>query len=315
MDDKDILFIGTAIVDSIIKGFDPEPVSVTGYRADSCSLNVGGEAVNGSIAAAKLGMKPAILCHLGRDAAGDMIGKELEKQGVDTRLIIRSDGRATPVTTMFVKSDGSRKSITNKAHKYNFHPERYLEALEGAKAVVLGSLFRAPFDDPKVVRTIAEEAKKNGALVFADTKLQNFSDLTLDDFRDSLGMIDYITPNEDEGWAYTGEDDPEKMADAFLSAGARNVIIKLGEKGCFFRNSEESVYLPAYDIDAADACGAGDTFLAGFASEILKGSTVKDALSFANACAAVCCTMVGACTALRGRDQVMKFMAENREKR
>ena len=50
----DLICIGTALVDSIIRGFDPEPVSAAGYRAASCSLNVGGEAVNEAIAAAKL---------------------------------------------------------------------------------------------------------------------------------------------------------------------------------------------------------------------------------------------------------------------
>ena len=69
MNTYDIVFIGTALVDSIIKGFDPNPISVTGYRAESGSLNVGGESVNGAIAAAKLGMKTAILCPLGNDAA------------------------------------------------------------------------------------------------------------------------------------------------------------------------------------------------------------------------------------------------------
>ena len=69
----DIVCIGTALVDSIIKGFDKTPVSASGYRADSCSLNAGGEAVNESVTAAKLGMKTGILCHLGRDGAGDMV--------------------------------------------------------------------------------------------------------------------------------------------------------------------------------------------------------------------------------------------------
>ena len=52
MNDMDIVFIGSAILDSIIKGFDPKPVSSAGYRAESGTLNAGGEAVNGSIAAA-----------------------------------------------------------------------------------------------------------------------------------------------------------------------------------------------------------------------------------------------------------------------
>ena len=61
----DIICIGMALVDSIIRGFDPEPVSASGYRAESGSLNVGGEAVNEAMAAAKLGMKTGILCSLG----------------------------------------------------------------------------------------------------------------------------------------------------------------------------------------------------------------------------------------------------------
>ena len=42
----DIVFIGMAIMDVIIKGFDPEPVSVTGYRAESAALNYGGETIS-----------------------------------------------------------------------------------------------------------------------------------------------------------------------------------------------------------------------------------------------------------------------------
>jgi len=305
---SDIVFIGTAIVDVIIKGFEPEPVSVTGYRADSCSLNAGGEAVNGSIAAAKLGARTAILCHLGNDAAGHMIEAELEQQNVDVRYIVHSDEHATPVTTMFVAGDGSRKSITNSAHRYSFHPERHMKSLTGAKAIVLGSLFRAPFDDPQVIKAVAGYAHANGMTVFADTKLPNFTKMSLDAIADSLPLIDYITPNEDEGRFYTGEDEPERMADILLKKGARNVIIKLGGKGCLFRNNEGSIRLPAYPIDAVDATGAGDNFLAGFASALLRGSKIEEALVFANACGAVCSTAVGAGTALQSREQILDFI-------
>ena len=308
MHTADIVYIGTAIIDAIIKGFDPEPISVTGYRAESCSLNIGGEAVNGAIASAKLGTSTAILCHLGKDAAGNLIEGELKKQNVDVSHIVHSEEHATPITTMFVTEDGSRKSITNTAHRYGFHPEQYMQAIAGAKAVVCGSLFRAPFDDPDVIRTVTETAKRNGMLVFADTKLPNFAKLALDDIQDSLPMIDYITPNEDEGRYYTGETEPEKMADVFLAKGVGNVIIKLGSKGCFFKNHEESIYLPAYDIDAVDATGAGDNFLAGFASEILRGCKGREALVFANACGAICSTGVGAGTTLQNREQVLHFL-------
>ena len=308
MNDPDIVFIGSAILDSIIKGFDPKPVSSAGYRAESGTLNAGGEAVNGSIAAAKLGLKAAILCSLGNDGAGDIIAEDLERSGVDTGRIVRSDERPTPVTTIFVAEDGERKSITNSAHKNNFHPERYEASFTDAKAIVLGSLFRAPFNDVQVVRSVVKAAAENGVLVFADTKLPNFTVLSLVDIAESLPHIDYITPNEAEARFFTHEEEPEKMADVFLDKGVKNVIIKLGGKGCFFKNSKESIYMPAFEIDAVDATGAGDNFLAGFASEIIRGSSVRDALAFACACGAICSTDVGSGTALIDRQQVLDFM-------
>jgi sugar/nucleoside kinase (ribokinase family) len=102
------------------------------------------------------------------------------------------------------------------------------------------------------------------------------------------------------------------MADVFLEKGVKNVIIKLGGRGCLLKNSSESVMLPAHSIDVVDATGAGDNFMAGFVSELLRGSSVKDALAFANACGAICATAVGTGTALRGREQVLAMLGDQR---
>ena len=99
--------------------------------------------------------------------------------------------------------------------------------------------------------------------------------------------MDYITPNEDEARYYSGKDSPEEMADVFLGFGAKNVVIKLGGKGCYFKNAETSIHLPACAVKAVDATGAGDNFAAGLACEILRGSSMTDALRFANACGGV----------------------------
>ena len=307
----DVLCIGIALVDSIIRGFDPEPVSASGYRAGSGTLAAGGEAVNQSAAAARLGMKAGILCALGDDAAGDLVVSCLEKAGVSTDRVIRLADHPTPVTTMFVRENGERKSITNLAHRHNFHPERYVSSLAGTRAVILGSLFRAPFDDPGIISAVVRGARYAGAVVFADTKLPNFRVLSLEDLKDALPLIDYITPNEDEARYYTGKETPEEMAEVFLRYGVRNVIVKMGGKGCFFRNAETELRLPALPVRAVDSTGAGDCFIAGFASEILRGSTDEEALRFANACGAICATAVGAGTALKSRDQVIRFLSED----
>ncbi len=303
----DVICAGMALVDSIIRGFDPEPVSASGYRAESGTLAVGGEAVNAAMAAAKLGLGTGIFCALGDDPAGDMIRSALEKCGVDTGRIVRTE--QTPVTTLFVHGDGSRKSVTNRAHLLPFRPEQTPERFTGAKALILGSLFRAPFDDPEAVYSVVKTAKEAGEAVFADTKLPNFKPLQLNDLKESLPYIDCITPNEDEAKYFTGQETPEEMADVFLAAGVKSVIIKLGPEGCCWKNTAgESLRLPGLPVKAVDATGAGDNFLAGFVSEILRGKTAAEALRFANACGALCTTRTGAAAALQSRGQVLEWM-------
>ena len=308
----DVICIGMALADLIIRGFDPTPVSASGYVAESASLNPGGEAVNEAVAAAKLGMKTGIFCALGNDPAGEIVRSELRKNGVDTRSVVGSP--ATPVTVMFVRADGTRKSITNQAHRFNFHPEKEPDLFTDARAVILGSLFRAPFDDPAVIHAVVSAAKAGGQLVLADTKLPNFRFLTLEDIRDSLPLIDWITPNEDEARHFTGKEEPEEMADVFLEYGVKNVVVKLGSRGCLLKNRETVLRLPPEEIEAVDATGAGDNFAAGLVSEILRGAAPEEALRFANACGAICTTAVGAGTALKNREQVLRLIGRTEEK-
>lgn len=307
MEKLDIICIGTALIDSILQGFDPKPVSSSGYLAGSGELHAGGEAVNESVTLAKLGMKAGILCYLGEDDAGFLVEKALKENGVDTSLICRETEHSTPITTMFVREDGGRMSVTNRSHSYNFHPETQMDRLH-ADALSLCSLFRAPFDDPDVIRSTVTAAKEKSMLIFADTKIPNFHPLTLEDIKDSLPFIDYMMPNEDEGRYYTGKYEPEEMADVLLGHGVRNVIIKLGDQGCFFKNEKEVCRLNALPVKAVDSTGAGDNFIAGFSSEILRGSSQREALLFANACGAVCTTGVGGISALRDRRQILSLL-------
>lgn len=283
-------------------------MSASGYRAESAVLNVGGEAVNAAMAAAKLGLKTGIVCALGEDAAGDLVRAALKRAGVNIEHI--AAGPATPVTTLFIRGDGSRRSVTNPSHRFNFHPEKNPAAFTGARALLLGSLFRPPFDDPGIVYSVVKAAKEAGQIVIADTKLPYDRSLKAEDLRDSFPMIDYLTPNEDEARDLTGTEDAEKTADDLLALGVRHVIVKLGGGGVCMKSGGKTVRLPAYAVDAVDSTGAGDNFSAGFISELLMGKSPEEALSFANACGAVCVTALGAGTALKNREQVLKFMEE-----
>ena len=305
-----LLCIGSALVDSIIKGFNSTPTSAAGYTAVSGSLNVGGEAVNEAVIASRLGIDTSIMCHIGNDSAGRIILDTLSEAGINTDPVVFSMCEPTPITTMFVNDDGTRKSITNLAHKYNFHPEQYLDGNRFYDAISIGSLFRAPFDSPDVVYSVMKAASHSSKYVLADTKLPNFKIMNLSDIAEALHFIDYIFPNEDEAKYYTGKNKPDEMADVFLSYGIKNVVIKLGSNGCYYKNNDQEKRINAYNIDAIDATGAGDSFISGFISEKMQGSSDLEALEFANACGAICSTAVGATTALKTRAQVVAFMKE-----
>ena len=61
-----------------------------------------------------------------------------------------------------------------------------------------------------------------------------------------------------------------------------------------------------------DATGAGDNFLAGFISELMRGRSDSEALAFANACGAICATEVGSGAALKSREQVNELLGKQR---
>ena len=94
----------------------------------------------------------------------------------------------------------------------------------------------------------------------------------------------------------------------------KNVVVKLGSRGCLLKNRETVLRLPPEEIEAVDATGAGDNFAAGLVSEILRGAAPEEALRFANACGAICTTAVGAGTALKNREQVLRLIGRTEEK-
>ena len=101
------------------------------------------------------------------------------------------------------------------------------------------------------------------------------------------------------------------MADVFLRCGVKNIIIKLGSRGCLLKNRKTVIRLPALPVHAVDATGAGDSLAAGFVSELLRGASQEEALRFGNACGALCTTAIGAGTALKNRDQVLRALKDN----
>ena len=115
--------------------------------------------------------------------------------------------------------------------------------------------------------------------------------------------IDFFTPNETEAEFYTGikianEQDAKKAANKLIKLGIKKAIITLGEKGLYYSDGKENIYLKASRVKAVDTTGAGDAFNGGLAYGLSKGKTINECLELANKVAGLSTTKLGAGNAM-----------------
>ena len=80
-----------------------------------------------------------------------------------------------------------------------------------------------------------------------------------------LTDADAFLPSRKEARQLHGTDDPEAAARAFVEAGPRAVVIKLGPEGSVVCGPDRvPVHVPAVPANVVDPTGAGDTYCGGF---------------------------------------------------
>ena len=221
-------------------------------------------------------------------------------------------GLQSVVADIIVENDGSRSSINAESIRLQ---DRHIgpSAIHDTRVVSLASMFRAPLDDPAANAALAAAAKQAGAILCVDTKIPVFRRITLEEMKDTLALTDYIFPNETEasyfsGISLTGSETPEDysaMADAFLAVGVRNVIIKAGTRGCFYKGEQGCFMEPALSVEpVVDTTGAGDNFVSGFIAGLLEGNPVRECCRFGTSCSALSIQAAGAAAGVRSREQV-----------
>ena len=117
--------------------------------------------------------------------------------------------------------------------------------------------------------------------------------------KDYYSNIDYFTPNETEAEFYTGvkisnQQDAKKAADKLINLGIKKIIITLGEKGLFYSDGKEEIYLKASNVKAVDTTGAGDAFNGALAFSLSKEKPIKECLELANKVAGLSTLKLGA---------------------
>ena len=269
---------------------------------DSYSIGPGGKGCNQAIAIAKLGGKVNFISKLGKDDYGDLALKTLKENYINFSSIIRSSDLQTGVAGIMLNKENGKNAInviTGAPSTLTISEiEKYIDTIKNSK------IFLTQLEVPKDVTLYClKAAKENNVITILNpapaAKISN----------EFYNYIDYFTPNETEAEFYTGikisnEKEAKEASIKLLNLGLKKVIITLGEKGLFYSDGIEDIYLKAKSLKDIDTTGAGDAFNGGLAYALSVNKSIKDALNFANEVAGLSTLKLGAGNAMPSLEEL-----------
>jgi sugar/nucleoside kinase (ribokinase family) len=281
--DLDLLVIGDCNPDLVLFGEDVEPTFGQVERTiDEARLEIGGSATLTACAAARLGLRTALVSVVGDDVFGRFMLDSLDERGVQTRWCTVDAGAPTGLTVVLTRPDGDRAMLTAPGTLATIGAAHVpADALRAARHVHVGGYFLLPALQPALAE-IFGAARAAGTSTSLDTGWDP-SEGWDGELAAVLAQTDWFFPNAQEARLVAGVSDLE-AATARLAAGGRGVVTKLGDEGALARRGDELVRAAALQVDVVDTVGAGDCFASGFLAGCQQGMTLERSLALACAC-------------------------------
>ena len=269
----------------------------------------GGKGANQAVAAARLGGRVSMIGKLGSDAFAAQLKESLESAGVETSAIGTVPG---PSGVALITTDpAGENAITVVAGANAQLMPADLEA--NLDLIRSASILLTQLETPlETVERLAAIALKEGIPLILDPAPARALPASL------LKCVEWITPNETEVWPLLERSPKEMPEDALrdaalqlLARGIRNVILKLGDRGCYLALADGTRKLiPAYIVRAVDTTAAGDAFNGALAVALVKGNDAIRSAQWASAVAAVSVTRHGAQPSMPTSAEVDQFLTE-----
>lgn len=309
---KNVCCVGIAVADVVAKTVSqiPEPGKLE--LIDGISMHTGGCAVNAAVDLAKLGIDTSICSLVGEDAFGDFIQASLGSEGVKTEGIKRTGAAATSSSIVLSLEGGERSFLHNIGANGVFNLNTIdWDVIEASDVIFVAGALLMPRFDGEETALFLKRAKEMGKTTVLDTAWDS-TGAWMKKIEPCLPYVDYFVPSIEEAKMLSGEKEPSAIAAVFLEKGCSNVIIKMGEKGCYARIHDALIEVPVYKVNVVDTNGAGDSFVAGFIAALVEGLKAEEALRFACAVGAHCVGALGASTGIVHKDQIYNFIEENK---
>ena len=256
------------------------------------NVGPGGKGCNQAIAIARLGGNINFISKIGKDAYGELALRTLKKNKISTENLIQDSDQQTGVAGILVDQNTGTNAINVIVGAPSSLKIREIE--KQINLIKSSKIFLTQLEVPKdVTLHCLKTAKENGCITILNPAPA--SEIS----KEFYNNIDFFTPNETEAEFYTGikitnDQEAKQAADKLINLGIKKVIITLGEKGLFYSDGKEEIYLKASAVKAIDTTGAGDAFNGGLAFSLLKEKPIKDCLEFANKVAGISTTKLGA---------------------
>ncbi|WP_083288646.1 PfkB family carbohydrate kinase [Jiangella alba] len=298
----DVVTAGRAVVDLYPAEDGRPPKNVESYRQ-----YLGGSPTNVAVAAARAGLRSAVVTRTGDDLFHDFVVDQLETFGVDTRWVHAVPGRRTTLAVCDLE-DPRTPGLT--FFRDTPPPE---DALDVDELVAAAAASRVLWITASGFATTRSAAAQTAAIAAAH---QVFLDLDYrPDFWPSehalhdrllpvLSQVDAVIGNLREVAIALGETGtPADLARRLLSRGPRLAVVKQGADGALAATRELLVEQPAFPVRPVNGLGAGDAF----GGLLLKGAVAGWPLHETMRCAAAAGAIV---TSRRACSAAMPTMTE-----
>ena len=288
---SDISVLGIFVADISFSGPKIPAVGET-ILGNKYNVGPGGKGCNQAVAIARLGGKVNFISKIGKDAYGKLSLETLKKNNINTENIIQDEKLQTGVAGILVDKQSGKNAINVIVGAPN--SLKISEINSQINLIKSSKIFLTQLEIPKdVTLHCLKTAKENGCLTILNPAPA--SEIS----KEFYSYIDYFTPNETEAEFYTGikitnEKEAKQAADKLINLGIKKIIITLGEKGLFYSDGQEEIYLKASSVKAIDTTGAGDAFNGALAFSLSKGKPIKACLELANKAAGLSTTKLGA---------------------
>jgi len=292
----DVVGLGASSLD-IINLVDHFPQTEEVQLAHELVLSGGGPVATAIVALARLGARTAMVDALGDDWRSEIILKQLQQEGVDTRYILTRPGQTSSTSCILVKrSTGERAIVHMPASAPELDPdEAPLSAIQAARFLHLNGL------------KAARRARMAGVKVSFDGGANRYRP----ELRPLIALADICIVARQFGEACTGSHNLDQAAVRLLEMGPGIVVITEGVRGSqVYSKKGQRFYQPAFAMpEVVDTTGCGDSYHGAFLFGLLRQFSLEKTAEFASAVAALNTQALGGRKALPTLKEVEQFLS------